>query len=195
MTSTNGPGPQDNEHRDLTSPVRSRTEAAVQGRRADTTRRRERVHAALDHARKSGTDVSVAAIAHAAGVDRSFLYRHRDLLANLRAIQTQPGSTTTSPHVSQASLQADLLAAHERATRLASHIQLLERRLSQALGEHAWNESGLGAPADIDELHQQITLLEQRAIDLKVQLAERDQDLDAARSANRELMARINTSN
>lgn len=175
-------------------PAKSRTQAAVQGRRADTTRRRQRVLAALEQARASGIDVSVASLAQTAGVDRSFIYRHRDLLATLHALQTQPGDrTTTSPTVSQASLQADLLAAHERATRLASHIQLLERRLSGALGEQAWRESGLGAPADIDELLQRISLLEQRTIDLKLQLAERDQDLEAARAANRELMTRINT--
>ena len=191
MTSTDVP----DSSPDQAGPVRSRTQAAIQGRRADTTRRRERVLAALDQARASGIDVSVASVAQTAGVDRSFIYRHRDLLATLHTIQTQPGHrTTTSPTVSQASLQADLLAAHERATRLASRIQLLERRLSQALGEQAWRESGLGAPADIDELHQQIALLEQRTIDLKLQLAERDQDLEAARAANRELMTRINTS-
>ncbi|MGB3013774.1 MAG: hypothetical protein WBB41_04105, partial [Candidatus Nanopelagicales bacterium] len=97
------------------------------------------------------------------------------------------------PKVSRASLQADLLAAHERAARLASHIQRLERRLSEALGERLWRESGLGAPQDLDELQQRITQLEQQAIDLRLQLEERDQDLAAARAANRELMTRLNT--
>jgi len=49
-----------------------------------------------------------------------------------------------------------------------------------------------GASPDIDALHQQITHLEQQAIDLRLQLSERDEDLAAARAANRELMARIN---
>ena len=53
---------------------------------------------------------------------------------------------------------------------------------------------GLGAPADIDALHQQITRLEQQVIDLGLQLAERDEDLAAARATNREFMARINAS-
>ncbi len=103
-----------------------------------------------------------------------------------------PNRVHLRSNVSRVSLQADLLAAHERASRLASHIQRLEQRLSEALGEQAWRESGLGAPADVNELHQQITLLEQRTIDLKLQLEERDQDLDAARAANRELMTRLN---
>ena len=71
-------------------------------------------------------------------------------------------------------------------------VQQLEKRLSQALGEQAWRESGLGAPADIDTLNQKITHLEQQVIDLRLQLDERDQDLAAARAANRELMAQLN---
>ena len=89
-------------------------------------------------------------------------------------------------------MQADLLAAHERAVRLHARIQQLEKRLSEVLGEQAWRESGLGAPADIDTLNQRIIHLEQQVIDLRLQLEERDQDLAAARAANRELMAQIN---
>jgi len=37
--------------------------------------------------------------------------------------------------VSRASLQADLLAAHERAIRLAARIRQLEQRLSDELGQ------------------------------------------------------------
>lgn len=173
--------------------VNMRTAAAIEGRRADTTRRRERVLAALSQARTAHLEISVAGIAHAAGVDRTFLYRHRDLLAQLHAVQAQPRDDPPNPKASRASLQADLLAAHERTARLASHIQRLERRLSDALGEHLWRESGLGAPQDIDELQQRITGLEQQAIDLRLQLEERDQDLTAARGANRELMTRLNT--
>ena len=95
--------------------------------------------------------------------------------------------------MTRASLQADLLAAGERAIRLNARVQQLEKRLSEALGEQAWRESGLGAPADIDALQQKITHLEQQAAGLKLQLAERGQDLDAARAANRELMTRLNT--
>lgn len=175
-----------------TAPSR-RTAAAIQGRRADTTRRRERVLAALSQARTAGTEISVASIANSAGVDRTFLYRHRDLLAQVHAEQARPDSQSADPKVSRTSLQADLLAAHERATRLTSHIQRLERRLSEALGEHLWRESGLGAPQDLDELQQRIVQLEQQAIDLRLQLEERDQDLAAARAANRELMTRLNT--
>jgi hypothetical protein len=64
--------------------------------------------------------------------------------------------------------------------------------LSEALGEQARHESGLGLPADIDALNHKISYLEQQAVDLRLQLQERDQDLAAARAANRELMAQLN---
>ena len=60
------------------------------------------------------------------------------------------------------------------------------------LGEQAWHESGLGTPADPGSLAQENTHLQQQVIDLRLQLEERDQDLAAARSANRELMAQLN---
>src|ERR1035441_6061943 len=103
-----------------------------------------------------------------------------------------PATAPPGPAVPRAPLQADLLAAHERALRLPARTRQLEKRLSEALGEQAWRESGLGAPADIDALHQKITHLEQQAADLQLQLDERDQDLNAARAANRELMTQLN---
>src|SRR5206468_9725606 len=155
---------------------------------------RQRVLAALDRAAADGAEISVSGIARAAAVDRTFLYRHRDLLEKIHALEAgpPPAGGGPGPAVTRASLQADLLAAHERSVRLAARVRQLEKRLSEALGEHAWRESGLGAPADIDALSQKVTHLEQQAIDLRLQLEERDQDLAAARAANRELMAQLN---
>ena len=170
------------------------TSAMLDGRRDDSMRRRQRVLAALDQAAVAGDQITTSGIARAAGVDRTFLYRHRDLLEKIHALQTDPVTDDhIGPAVTRASLQADLLAAHERAARLGARIHQLEKRLSEALGEHTWRESGLGAPANIDTLHQHISQLEQHNLDLQHQLDERDEDLAAARAANRELMARLNT--
>ena len=167
--------------------------AMAGGRRADSARRRQRVIAAISRAVTDGTEISVSAIARAAAVDRTFLYRHRDLLGKIHAAQAgPPAGSGTGPAVTRASLQADLLAAHERAIRLQTRIQQLEKRLSEALGEQAWHESGLGAPADIDQLSTRIAALEQQAADLRLQLEERDDELAAARAANRELMTQLN---
>ncbi len=176
------------------SPPSPQTAAMAKGRQADSARRRQRVIAVLDKAAADGTEISVSSIARAAAVDRTFLYRHRDLLGKIHALEATPPATAegAGPVVTRASLQADLLAAHERAVRLNARIQQLEKRLSEALGEQAWRESGLGAPADIDALTQKITHLEQQAIDLRLQVEERDEELAAARAANRELMAQLN---
>jgi hypothetical protein len=166
----------------------------LNGRLDDSMRRRQRVIAVLDRAAAAGEQISTSAIARAAGVDRTFLYRHRDLLEKIHALQADPATSTDfGPAVTRASLQADLLAAHERAARLNTRVQHLEKRLSEALGEQTWHESGLGAPADIDALHQRINQLEQHNLDLRQQLDERDDDLAAARATNRELMAQLNT--
>jgi len=168
-------------------------DAMSAGRRADSARRRDRVLAAIAETAASGDEITVTDIAQRAGVDRSFLYRHRDLLAQIHASETQaPDPSAASSTVSRSSLQADLLNAQHRSVRLAAQVHQLEQRLSEALGEQVWRESGLGAPDDIDQLERRITLLEQQGVDLQLQLQERSQDLDAARAANRELMTQLN---
>ncbi|MET8631001.1 DUF6262 family protein [Kitasatospora sp. NPDC004669] len=166
----------------------------IEGRRADSARRRERVLKALHQAAKNGAEMSVSAIARAAGVDRTFVYRHRDLLTRIHAAASEPpGTDGTGPLVSRASLQADLASANDRAGRQANRIRQLEHKLAELLGEQVWHESGIGVPADVEQLHRRITALEQQVVDLTARLDERDQDLEAARAANRELMTRLNT--
>ena len=180
----------------MTATPAARTGAMLKGRQADSARRRQRVLDTIGKMAAAGEEISVAGIARAAAVDRTFLYRHRDLLGKIHAVEAAPpasGDGSPGPGVTRASLQADLLAAHERALRLTARVRQLEKRLSEALGEQAWRESGLGAPADIDALSQKITYLEQKAADLQLQLNERDEDLSAARAASRELMTRLNT--
>lgn len=164
------------------------------GRQADTERRRQRVATAVKNAARNGTPISVSAIARQAGVDRSFLYRHRDLLEIVHAAELEPAvqdPAGTSP-VSRASLQADLANAQARNARLAARVQQLEKRLSQVLGTQAWQESGLGAPADMDDLQRKITRLEQHNVELACELEAARSDLDAAREANRDLTRALN---
>ncbi|MEV8529878.1 hypothetical protein AB0451_38250 [Streptomyces sp. NPDC052000] len=169
-------------------------QAMIEGRRADTGRRRQRVLAALAQAAKDGSETSVTAIARRAGVDRTFLYRHRDLLGQVHAQAAEPPTVPggRGPAVSRASLQADLLAADARTARLAAHARRLETRLSQVLGEEVWRESGIGGPDDTEQLKARITTLEQQVVDLELKLQDQGDDLTAARAANRELMAQMN---
>jgi hypothetical protein len=53
------------------------------GRRADSDRRRTRVQDALRQAAAAGAEITASSIARTANVDRSFLYRHPDLLEQI----------------------------------------------------------------------------------------------------------------
>ncbi len=163
----------------------------VEGRRAETARYRERVLAAIGAASAEGAAITVAGIARRAGVDRTFFYRHRDLLDHIHTLAAQPPNPDTGA-ASRASLRADLHAAQARCARYAARVQQLEHRLSELMGEQTWQASGLGAPDDIDQLHQRITALAAEVADVRIQLGERTDELHAARLANREFMTRLN---
>lgn len=165
----------------------------AEGRRADSTRRRQRVIKAINDASSQGGEFSVSAIARAAAVDRTFLYRHPDLLALLHVAQVRPAAAENGGLLaSRASLQADLANAQGQIARQAARIRQLENKLSQMLGEQAWRESGLGAPEDIDKLKRRINQLEQEVVELTRQLEEHGEELDAARAANREMITQLN---
>ncbi len=170
-------------------------EALAAARRRDSTRRRQRVLAALERLTGAGEEISVAAVARAAGVDRSFLYRHHDLRAQIltRAAQSQPdASLPRSAQVSRQSLLADLTNVRAQNERLRRQVNKLAKRLSEALGEEVFRASGLGQPDDTEQLRQQAAALEQELLDVRQQLEERNDELDAARATNRELMAELN---
>jgi hypothetical protein len=93
--------------------------------------------------------------------------------------------------VTTASLLVEVANLHGQNTRLSRRITLLERRLSEALGVHAYQASSLGTP---DVTAERQATLDQRVLELTAQLAERDDRLLAARAANRELMTSINCS-
>lgn len=168
------------------------TPSMIDGKRADSARRRDRVIKALDAALRTGGDITVSGLARAARVDRSFLYRHRDLLERVRVAAHTPVEEGRRAAVSRASLQADLANALERNTRLATRVRQLESRLSEQLGEQAWSESGLGAAPNIDQLQRRIVLLEQELAQKRGELEERTEELEAARAANRELTRVLN---
>ncbi|WP_260476263.1 DUF6262 family protein [Streptomyces sp. WAC 06783] len=171
----------------------AQTAGIVQARRTDTARRRERVLKALDAAVQARDEISVSGIARRAGVDRTFLYRHRDLLGMIHTQAAEPPPPGPET-VSRPSLMADLANAQDRNTRLAEENRLLRERLSAALGEEIWREAGLGgATASIDQLLPRVTELEQETVELRRQLEECQEDLDAARAVNREYLARFNT--
>ncbi|MER7750267.1 helix-turn-helix domain-containing protein [Streptomyces bacillaris] len=125
----------------------------AKARAADSERRRARVLQVLDQLAGNGEEITVSSVARAAGVHRSLIHRHGDLHAAVIARASQPPTgTTIGTQVSRESLLADVANLTARNVRLAAHITRLERRLSEALGQAAWEASGLGAPADIETL-------------------------------------------
>ncbi|MFH8663223.1 hypothetical protein [Streptomyces afghaniensis] len=117
---------QPHKDRDVTSPIND-------GRVTGTERRRRRVQDAITTAVHHGTPLTASAIARAAGVDRTFLYRHRDLLEHLHTTGSRCAETSGGgPAATQASLQADLANANARAARLVARVQQLEAHLPAA---------------------------------------------------------------
>jgi hypothetical protein len=168
-------------------------EALIAARRRDSTRRRQRVLDALGQLAAAGHEISVSAVARAAGVDRSFLYRHHDLRAQIHArAAAAPGTSPASTAASRQSLLADLANLQEQNQRLRGQNLSLTTRLSEVLGTEVFQASGIGHPGETGQLRSRIAELEQHLLDLRQQLQERTDELDAARAANRDLMALAN---
>ena len=130
----------------------TRAKALADGRRADSARRRQRVIATISRRHRRHRDQRVRYRPRRRGRPDVPLPAPRLARQSPRHPGLPPAGTGRA--VTRASLQADLLAAHERALRLTARIRQLEKRLSETLGGQAWRESGLGAPADIDALSQ-----------------------------------------
>ena len=167
-------------------------QALIATRRRDSTRRRQRVLDALGQLAAAGQEISVSAVARAAKVDRSFLYRHHDLRAQIHARAAAPGTSPASTAASRQSLLADLANLREQNQRLRRQNLALITRLSEALGAEVFQASGIAHPGDTGQLRSRIAELEQHLLDMRQQLQERTDELDAARAANRDLMALAN---
>src|SRR5262249_50492695 len=167
-------------------------ESLIAARRRDTIRRRQRVLSALDQLTAAGQEISVSAVARTADVDRSFLYRHHDLRAQIHARAAAPASSPASTAASKQSLLADLANLREQNQRLRKQNTDLTARLSEVLGEEVFRASGIGRTDDTEALRARVGQLEQQVLDLRQELEERADDLTAARAANRDLMALAN---
>lgn len=167
-------------------------EPLIAARRRDSTQRRQRVLDALDKLTAAGEELTASAVARAARVDRSFLYRHHDLRAEIIARAEAPATAPTATTVSKRSLLADLANLRDQNDRLRRQNTKLTSRLSEALGEEVLRASGIGLTDETEQLRSQVGQLEQQVLDLRQELEERTDELAAARAANRDLMAELN---
>jgi chromosome segregation ATPase len=176
-------------------------EAMRNARRRDSQRKATLVLAAADAAVHRGEAASIAGVARDAGVGRKFIYDHPDLRAEIelksaRATQRRANDLVATARVSGASLRADLANSRAHNQRLTTQLRALETRLSQLEGTHLLTDDLL--PQNIvaeladRQLAQRITDLEQQLFDTKEDLRRTGEELDAARTINRELMQRAN---
>lgn len=168
-------------------------EAMVTTRRLDSQLKRERVAAAVDALATTGRELSIAAIARHAGVSRKFIYTHPDLRAQVeqRAQQAVAGASAQAVvdgRVTVASLRTDLANANAQNQRLRQQLRAAEQRLSEALGRDIAAEIDPGAERP-DELRRQLHAAQTQIFELREQLTDAREELDAVREINRELLA------
>ena len=178
----------------MTSTDSSAAAALATARQRDVDRRRQRVHQALADMHVDGSEISISAVAARARVHRSFIHRHPDLHAAVlqaaaEAVEHPSPAATTISHRSVLAENANL---HEQNRRLTQHVRDLEDRLSELLGQQAFERSGLGAPTGTAALQAELEQQRQANLDFKRALEERDEELAAARETNRRLMNQLN---
>ncbi|MFF1252699.1 DUF6262 family protein [Pseudarthrobacter sp. NPDC058329] len=158
-------------------------------RRSDVNARRVRVAQALEAMQTEGYEITISAVAARAKVHRSFIHRHLDLRAKVYAAADEPSTATAT---TRQSLEADNLNLHATIRRQTQHIADLEARLSELLGEQAYSRTGLGAPHDHAALQEQNQTLQNEVHELQAKLQDQEEELGAAREANRQLMSQLN---
>jgi chromosome segregation ATPase len=169
------------------------TNPLIAARRNDSDRRRRKVLDALDRLRTNGDEITVSAVARTAGVDRSFLYRHHDLRSQILTLAAEPEPNPSGTRTSHRSLLADLANLRAHNERLRHHNTKLSERLSEILGEQVFHDAGLTRTDEIGTLRERVAELEQQLLDQRQDLQDRDDELAAARAANRDLMTRLNS--
>jgi hypothetical protein len=177
--------------------------AMRQARRIDSERKRALVLAAADAQLEAGRHPSIAGIARQAGVGRKFIYDHPDLRADIelkivRATGADVGNIVGSARVTGASLRAELENARAQNHRLSKQVKVLEDRLSRVEGarlvaDELLPESLVAELAD-RQLADRVAELDRQLFDAREDLRRTAEELEAARTINRELMQQANRS-
>lgn len=104
---------------------------------------RAAIIAAVGELDRAGHQINISALARKAGVDRSYLYEHPDLLERIRALGSARSThRPTRPAAEQASLEslrARLEVAHTELNRLRAENNEQRRALELGLGKR-WEE-------------------------------------------------------
>lgn len=173
-----------------------RADRLTAARRLDSQTKTSQVLAALQATLDAGQTLSIAALARRAGVSRRFIYDHPELRAQAErcaaeAAERAAAISTASARVTLASLRADLANAKATNHRLNTELAGLRRRLGQLLGRDTLADLDHADP-DTPAPSARLVDLEQQLFQAREDVAQRGEELDAARQINRELIAKLN---
>jgi hypothetical protein len=178
----------------------TRTGAMKTAKRAINTDKHERVQAVIAQIKDQGRDDDLKAtiIARRAGVHRSFVSNH--FAAQITHAKTEIQARFITGLAGQtaltaASLRVEMETAKQQARGAQQEIHQLKERLARTLGNEVaadHPEHDVSASA-VDNLHGQVERLLAGDIDLRRQLRDTTEELDAARALNRTLIRERNS--
>jgi hypothetical protein len=183
------------------------SDALARARRRDSQAKRARAADVLRAMLETGEAISFAGLARRASVSVSLLYADKELAARVaeaRDRQRQAGSERAwrlpaRSLVTERSLRTELANAKEQVRQLHEEAALLRQRLARSLGTEADIARGRATAPLLDQLEDRAAELEadnaelrRRVAELESELREAVDGLNAARVANRDLMAMVN---
>lgn len=167
-------------------------------RRLDSATKVARVRAAIDAIAACGDAVTVTGLARHARVSRRFIYDHPELRAEAeaqmaRVAQRDGAALAATARVTTSSLRADLANTRAANQRLHTELAALRRRLGRLIGKEVLAEVAGDETAEIGAvLAPRVEHLEHTLFEVQEALAQRTEELEAARQINRELIERLN---
>jgi chromosome segregation ATPase len=179
--------------------VTARSAAMKDAKRTINGQKYERVRAVIAQIRDQGRDDELKAtiIARRAGVHRSFVTSHfaADVAHARTEIQSRfiagLGAQTA---LSAASLRVEMETAKQQSREAQHEIRALKARLARTLGEEiaATHPEHGAASATVNELQAEVEQLLAIQVDLRRELRETEEELEAARRLTRTLMRKQN---
>lgn len=173
-------------------------DALAASRRLDSTTKAARVRAAINTIAIAGAPLNIAALARSAKVSRRFIYDHPELRAEaeqqaVRSAERDSAALRGDTRVTAASLRADLANAQAANQRSQTELAALRRRLGRLLGQDVLAEIVGDHDAQLNAVvAPRIDELERTLFEAHEELAQRTEELAAARQINRELLERLN---
>jgi AraC-like DNA-binding protein len=158
--------------------------------------KRERVEATIAAMADAGEELTRSEIARRANVSRNYIAQHfteQIEVARATAAQRFLAGSQAGARLTVASLKAELATMRDTARRLQTENDALKRRLGRLIGEEiAQRDPAIAATAECETLKRQLEERTARVAELELALRDRDEELRAAQSVNRELTLRLN---